>query len=121
MLRRSAAWLLLPLASAPVDQHENCQQWAEGGECDRNPQYMQQQCAKACSGAKSYVSQLKRECNGYAKQGECSRNPAFMLSSCRAECEAWEKEHGLRIDRDASCVEWSLLCLLYTSPSPRDS
>ena len=42
-------------------------------------------------------------------RAECSRNPAFMLSSCRSDCEAWEKEHGLKIDRDSSCVEWSIL------------
>ncbi len=30
------------------DSHENCEQWAAAGECDKNPNYMRQHCAKAC-------------------------------------------------------------------------
>ena len=40
-------WLaLVPLAAAPAaDLVDTCQQWAESGECDANPQYMQAKCA----------------------------------------------------------------------------
>eukprot|EP00934_Nitzschia_sp_Nitz4_P005772 Nitzschia sp. Nitz4//scaffold28_size193895//183269//184461//NITZ4_001692-RA/size193895-augustus-gene-0.317-mRNA-1//-1//CDS//3329546063//5762//frame0 len=30
------------------DTHENCRFWAESGECDKNPDYMWQQCAVSC-------------------------------------------------------------------------
>ena len=100
---------LLDAAPALADKHESCQSWAESGECTANPGFMSDNCALSCKNANQYKSQMKRECEGYARQGECSRNPAFMLSTCRSECDAWEKEHGLRIDRDASCVQWSLL------------
>lgn len=105
------ALLVLVVSAAPllVDKHESCQSWAESGECSNNPTYMSDNCAASCKNANKYKSQMKRECEGYAQQGECSRNPAFMLSSCRAECDAWEKQHGLKIDRDAMCVQWSLL------------
>ena len=63
--------------------------------------------AKACSGENILKSQMLRECEGYATTSECSRNPAFMLSTCRVQCEAREKEHGLMIDRESRCVEWS--------------
>ena len=97
-------------SAAPlIDHNENCQQWAETGECAANPKFMQEQCAASCSTAHDYRSQIRKECDGYAKAGECSRNPAFMLSTCRAECDAWEAEHGLKIDHDASCVEHSML------------
>lgn len=95
--------------SKAPDQYETCRTWAESGECESNPAFMTSNCATSCASATSYKSQMMRECEGYAQQGECSRNPAFMLSTCRKECEAWEKEHGLRIDRDANCVEWSIL------------
>ena len=105
--------LFAAVHAVPVDTSDMCEMWASSGECDANPDYMRQNCAASCAGAKAkpggYASQMKRECVGYARQGECSRNPAFMLSTCRAECDAWEAENGLRIDRNARCVEWSLL------------
>lgn len=108
-------WALVVLtcsaAAAPVDRHDNCRRWAEEGECQANPTYMHTECALSCSGTKaaSKVSQVSRECDGYAEQGECNRNPAFMLSTCRKQCDAWERKHGLRIDRDAKCVEYAIL------------
>lgn len=105
-------------AAAPkADADENCARWAADGECAKNPQYMASNCAVACAGAGKYKSQMARECAGYADAGECSRNPAFMLSTCRAECEAWEKKHGLVIDKSGSCVEWSLLGKCESEPA----
>ena len=113
LLALLALSLLAAVHAVPVDTSDMCEMWASSGECDANPDYMRQNCAASCAGAKAkpggYASQMKRECVGYARQGECSRNPAFMLSTCRAECDAWEAENGLRIDRNARCVEWSLL------------
>ena len=116
MLRRILVTVLLASviatvhgASVAADTHEMCQSWAEQGECNANPQYMQANCAAACSKAGQYRSQIQRECAGYAQQGECSRNPAFMLSTCRKECDAWERQHGLKIDRDSNCVQLSIL------------
>ena len=103
--RRPLALVLRALmacsAHAATDLHENCQAWAESGECELNDAYMLANCAKSCESKKGYVSQIKKECIGYAKQGECSRNPAFMLSTCRAECDAWEKENNVRL---ATCM-----------------
>ena len=111
MCRRVALLFVATALAAAPDQHESCRTWAENGECDANPEFMNANCATSCSKANvgSYRSQMKRECAGHAQQGECSRNPAFMLSTCRSECDAWEKQVGLKIDRDASCVEWSIL------------
>lgn len=109
LLLRLARVVVLYAAPALIDKNEACQSWSESGECTNNPTYMSENCAASCANAHKYQSQIKRECDGYARQGECSRNPAFMLTTCRAECDAWEKAHGLRIDRDASCVQWSLL------------
>ncbi len=105
--------VLVGAVAPAVDGDSNCETWAENGECDANPQYMMAHCPVACSSSRSssrsaMQSQVRKECVGYARQGECSRNPAFMLTTCRAECDAWEKEHGLSIDRDSRCVEWSL-------------
>lgn len=37
----------LALAANP-DQHENCQFWANSGECESNPGWMMQNCATSC-------------------------------------------------------------------------
>ena len=109
--RKMLAVLLLGATAVPAvrDKHEMCDSWAESGECSTNPSYMDAECPKACAGAGKYKSQIRKECEGYAQMGECGRNPAFMLSTCRKECDAWETAKGVRIDRSASCVEWSLL------------
>ena len=90
---------------------EQCESWAESGECESNPTYMKQECAKSCENAGKFKTQMQKECEGYALAGECSRNPAFMLSTCRKECDKWEASKGgaVRIDRSARCVEWSLM------------
>ena len=30
------------------DEHANCEQWADAGECDNNPAFMHQTCAGSC-------------------------------------------------------------------------
>ena len=90
------------------DAYDECDAWAQKGECNVNPGFMLVNCANACTKAPDLRDQMRRECEGYANQGECSRNPSFMLSTCRAECDAWEARIGLKIDRHARCVEWSL-------------
>ena len=32
-----------------VDHDENCQEWAEEGECKANPDYMLENCEKSCA------------------------------------------------------------------------
>ena len=98
-----ASWSFSVVMTALTDQHDNCQTWAEQGECERNEAFMKTSCALSCAGAKTYSTQLQKECKGYAQQGECSRNPAFMLSSCRAECDAWEKEHNVHRRSPPAC------------------
>jgi len=31
-----------------IDTHENCEQWANDGECDANSNYMRRECARSC-------------------------------------------------------------------------
>jgi Glutathione peroxidase/ShK domain-like len=43
--------LLSLLGDAVADNHENCEFWASMGECEKNPSYMLENCADACSKA----------------------------------------------------------------------
>ncbi|KAL1519475.1 hypothetical protein AB1Y20_022994 [Prymnesium parvum] len=35
-------------AACPLDSHQLCGEWAANGECDRNPPFMHERCARAC-------------------------------------------------------------------------
>ena len=39
---------LLALASACNDGNSNCGNWAEGGECAKNAEFMRTACAESC-------------------------------------------------------------------------
>ena len=88
------AWLLFGAAACVAVEHEMCESWAESGECESNPTFMQKECTSSCANAGKYKTQMQKECEGYALAGECSRNPAFMLSTCRKECDRWEASKG---------------------------
>lgn len=88
------AWLLFGAATCVAVEHEMCESWAESGECESNPTFMQKECTSSCANAGKYKTQMQKECEGYALAGECSRNPAFMLSTCRKECDRWEASKG---------------------------
>ena len=38
---------LFLVKAALVDEHENCELWANAGECEKNPNYMLKHCSKA--------------------------------------------------------------------------
>lgn len=45
-------------ASALVDKHESCEFWAAEKECETNPNYMLNNCAKACEDIKKVASAI---------------------------------------------------------------
>lgn len=55
----------LALAVNP-DQHENCEFWANSGECEDNPQYMAENCATSCE---AVASQKQADAEALAKLG----------------------------------------------------
>ena len=45
--------LFAAVHAVPVDTSDMCEMWASSGECDANPDYMRQNCAASCAGAKA--------------------------------------------------------------------
>ena len=48
--REPAAPVAHAEAPCPPNGHENCDQWAVSGECERNPSFMLETCKRACGG-----------------------------------------------------------------------
>ena len=73
------------------DMNPNCPDWANSGECDRNPNYMLQYCTKSCDekikNANAPKQDMNSNCPDWANSGECDRNPNYMLQYCIPSCE----------------------------------
>lgn len=93
-----ALWLITSSygvrSDAIPDKHKDCQHWAEVGECDNNPNYMQGNCATSCE--KVTTDKKRKEtpnldkdenCGKWAVAGECDNNPGYMLENCVTSCE----------------------------------
>ena len=39
---------IIDLLDGSIDHNENCEKWAKFGECQNNPDYMLEHCAKSC-------------------------------------------------------------------------
>lgn len=79
-----------------------CDIWAENDHCSINPQWMLNNCAKACGqcsvgttkeptdtgdgGTDSDCVDTRTECANWAKHGYCDRNPSYNLVYCKKSC-----------------------------------
>ena len=90
-LRFTVALLVLANeVAASSDQHEHCAAWANSGECEANPSFMQKTCESSCSrvGTRwaSDQGRLHSRCQSWVKAGECQTNADFMLKTCPSSC-----------------------------------
>ena len=97
------------------DFHSDCQQWAQEGECGRNPGYMTESCQRACNStcakaeAKASVSSAispgctdkSSYCGQWAAVGECDSNPHYMRKQCRVTCGLCQSDacHDVNVTR----------------------
>jgi hypothetical protein len=81
-----------------LDLNETCEGWANAGQCDANPDYMQLHCRKSCQlcsndGAGAADGELpcvntasERDCEYWSTMGECTSNPDYMREACARRC-----------------------------------
>jgi hypothetical protein len=102
----------LPIVDPCHDSHVDCEFWASIGECDVNPNYMLNSCAKSCGvcpsigfendrvppAQSSCVDQeMSENCERRARLGECLLEPDFMRLHCKATCMYCVNEDKLRL------------------------
>ena len=62
------------------DKNRNCVQWADQGECEKNPTFMQSDCAATCS--KRPQDTLSRsECVSLSERGGCRSRQGAILAT----------------------------------------
>jgi len=105
------ATAIKPKPGVPADKSEHCAFWAKSGECTKNQQYMQAECATSCATAPEELEEqdVHQDCAAWVKDGECYRNPAFMLQQCKASCKRFaQANEGILQDTSDSCVNFAL-------------
>eukprot|EP00966_Prymnesium_polylepis_P152867 3531140-Prymnesium_polylepis.1 len=108
---RAAALLVLAAAAAAAgaacaDSLPDCPEWAQMGQCDRNPSVMRARCRQSCGlcSADDCADETPGSCVGWAQGGECTRNPKFMQASCRKSCGLCGPGCA---DAEADCQHWA--------------
>jgi len=105
-----------------------CEFWAESGECERNPKFMQANCKKRCdkvaalagavesptndSSLRGRVDTGHPSCKVWAERGECEKNPGFMLKTCKNECDLVAPKSPNKNETDyedghPNCKKWA--------------
>ena len=102
-----------------MDVVRDCGFWASDGQCEENPIYMADNCARACKFCEpiettpapstfvdsSCIDEV-RDCGFWASDGQCEENPVYMADNCARACKFCEPMgkrflRGLR-DEDGS-------------------
>uniref|UniRef100_A0A2C9KE90 Macrophage mannose receptor 1-like n=1 Tax=Biomphalaria glabrata TaxID=6526 RepID=A0A2C9KE90_BIOGL len=83
-------WSQLPKDSCE-DLHLNsteCDVWVRANECQKNPQWMLQNCKKSCSFCNKdcHDKYTQIQCQYWARVGECTKNSAWMWANCAQSC-----------------------------------
>ena len=83
-----------------MDVVRDCGFWASDGQCEENPVYMADNCARACKFCEpiettpapstfvdsSCINEV-RDCGFWASYGQCEENPVYMADNCARACK----------------------------------
>ncbi|XP_068239423.1 zinc metalloproteinase nas-4-like isoform X7 [Palaemon carinicauda] len=115
--------LLEPSTEECIDNNEKyCQPWADRGECENNPTWMNVNCRKACRQCGKECQDHDIHCATWMEAGECTRNPAYMSLFCKKSCEIC-RDHEMDLpiqrkceDKNKFCDAWSTMGQCRTNP-----
>ncbi|XP_071525279.1 zinc metalloproteinase nas-4-like isoform X2 [Panulirus ornatus] len=100
-----------------LDNDQYCQEWADRGECEANPTWMNVNCRRACrqcGGATGKECQDHSvHCRMWTETDECANNPDYMSIFCKKSCglchdhEADSPKPKKCEDKNKYCSAWS--------------
>ncbi len=116
----------------PPNGHENCDQWAVSGECERNPSFMLETCKRACGGCPGVPNasvaladgspaewdrckDTSSFCGQWAAVGECDSNPSYMRVQCKVTCHLCQSRECHDEDRER-CQAEAAAGMCHTQP-----
>ena len=100
---------ILVIVAGVLAELDECVDWAKGGECSKNPEFMVASCPRACEQHARPTDSSTGEpeqCVGWADQGECTRNPKYMMKECPSNCKKQRaKSFESLIDDRFDCLD----------------
>ena len=88
------------------DSHELCEEWAGGGECERNPDFMLDRCPRSC-----HVCEPPPAVAGPAHATWVLSDGELVLEARKAEVEWWNQSgFGLFADSSGARQVWCGWC-----------
>lgn len=87
---------------------EQCEYWANQGQCAINPDYMLQHCETQCGNVKlsaeEQIAKHEQSCKAWSDANECEKNPEYMFVHCPNQCCIDTGEcNKLKTDMNVNC------------------
>ncbi|XP_064107762.1 zinc metalloproteinase nas-4-like [Macrobrachium nipponense] len=102
---------IAPTGGTCEDNNKFCSTWSSMGECDKNPTWMNSNCAKSCKQCGKECPDNSEHCNFWASNGECHKNAAYMSLYCKKSCglchSASEYQAHICEDKNKHCQQWA--------------
>ena len=103
------------------DSQVECKDWAAGGECEANPGFMHEACARSCGKCEGYRKVQRRrgceddpayDCRARMARSECDTDKGEMLIRCPMSCGACRFINLVREALDCNdvhenCPQWA--------------
>ncbi|ROT75216.1 putative zinc metalloproteinase [Penaeus vannamei] len=106
-----------------VDNNEQyCTPWADRGECENNPVWMNVNCRKACRQCGKECQDHSVHCRIWMEAGECTENVDYMSLFCKKSCglcmdtEAADPPMKRCEDKNRFCHSWAEMNSCVTNP-----
>ncbi|XP_027214325.2 zinc metalloproteinase nas-4 isoform X2 [Penaeus vannamei] len=113
----------IPSAEECVDNNEQyCTPWADRGECENNPVWMNVNCRKACRQCGKECQDHSVHCRIWMEAGECTENVDYMSLFCKKSCglcmdtEAADPPMKRCEDKNRFCHSWAEMNSCVTNP-----
>ena len=90
------------------DDNVHCKDWADKGECTKNPHFMEVACSETCHTCN--CTDNNASCGTWSRAGQCASNNWMHINcrkSCHLCCEGEEEDDSCCKDKDPRCAKWA--------------